>query len=174
MSIVTHMIDLNTQWCLSKQSKCTLHPKCDICGLQSYFIDQHDLSKMRSTDSSSSSVKPFSQINSCSSMHPPDCSSSYRANFTDSLEPMTFNSEGSLPDTDAYANIAKLPDTTYTMDTLNEDEFFICVSTTIISPSLNSSTHYFDALADGALVSLIKTLLDSGCTTHIFKDKKYF
>ncbi len=82
-----------------------------------------------------------------------------------------------MSDADVYANVAELPDSDCTVDTLIEDKFFICVSATIISPSFDSATHYFDALTDGALVSLsktIKTLLDSGCTAHIFKEKKFF
>ncbi len=133
---------------------------------------------MKSSDSSYSNAKPSTQSNHCLPTRPPNCPPSHRANNVDSHDTTSSDSEDPvLDDADVHANVTELPDSSCTINTLNKDKFFICTSAMIISPSVDSSTHYVDALADGALVSLpvtVKTLLDSGCTAHIFKEKKNF
>ncbi|PBK82317.1 hypothetical protein ARMGADRAFT_1090531 [Armillaria gallica] len=143
---------------------------------QEVTCEQHDPSKQYPTDSSSS-AKSSSQSNQHPSTCPPNCSSSHRANLADSHATVSSNCDGSLVDGDVCTNVAELPDSQCTVNTLNEDEFFICSSAIVISPLAASSTLYFNALAEGALIALpqiVKTLLDSGCKAHIFKEKRFF
>lgn len=160
LSIVSRVTDLDTQWHLSKLSKRSHCPKCDICSLQSHSTEQHDPSKQCASDSSSTS-KSSTQSNHHPSTHPPDHPSSHRANLTDSHDARSSDSDGSLLDADVYTNVAELPVSQCTINTLDEDKFFICLSVIVISPSIDSSTLYFNTLADGALIALpnmIKTL----------------
>ncbi len=74
IGIVNHIVDLDTQWRMSKLSKCSLHPKCDVCGLQSHMTQQHDPSKQHNPDSSSvnrTTAQQFTRSIPC----PPDRSS---------------------------------------------------------------------------------------------------
>ncbi|PBK81071.1 hypothetical protein ARMGADRAFT_1091620 [Armillaria gallica] len=122
-------------------------------------------------------MKSSSQSNQHPSTYPPNHSSSHRAILADSHATVSSDCDGSSVDVDVCANFAELPYSQYTIDTLNEDEFFICLSAIVISPLVASSTLYFDALVEGALIALpqiMKTLLDSGCTAYIFKEKRFF
>ncbi len=74
VSIVNHVVNLDTQWWMSKLSKWSLRPKCNVCGLQSHTTQQHDPSKQHNPDSASatqSNPQQFNRPNTC----PMDCPS---------------------------------------------------------------------------------------------------
>ncbi|KAK0449956.1 hypothetical protein EV421DRAFT_1899472 [Armillaria borealis] len=81
-------------------------------------------------------------------------------------------------DEEVYAAITKVPsETSCNIDTYNTDELFVCSSAITLSPLLSASTHYLDVMNEKAyilLAQMIKILLDSGCTAHIFKEQKFF
>ncbi len=77
-------------------------------------------------------------------------------------------------DPEAYAAVSMLPDIDCTVNTVNEDIVFVCSGASILSPSTEASTWFYDAGSFISLSHLVKTMLDLGCTTHIFKDKKCF
>ncbi len=176
VSIVNHVVDLDTQWCMSKLSKRSLRPKCDVCGLQSHTTQQHDPSKQCNPDSAStnrSNPQHFTRPNT----HPADRPSIPRANYADANDPPPSDDDIGPVDPEAYAAVSVLPDLDCTVNTVNEDIVFVCSGASILSPSTEASTWFYEGLLAGSFISLshlVKTMLDSGCTTHIFKDKKYF
>ncbi|KAK0239081.1 hypothetical protein EDD85DRAFT_789320 [Armillaria nabsnona] len=109
--------------------------------------------------------------------HPPDRSSLPRANYADAPDPPPSDDDVGPVDPEAYAVITDIPYTDCTVNSVNEDIVFVCSGASFLNPSSEVSTWFYDGLQAGtfaALSLLVKMMLDSGCTTHIFKDKKYF
>ncbi len=162
---------------MSKLSKRSLRPKCDVCGLQSHTTQQHDPSKQCNPDSSSTNRTIPQQFNRPNT-RPADHPSLPRANYADVNDPQPPSDDDIGPvDPEAYAAVPDLSDTDCIVSSVNEDIVFVCSGASLLSASAEASTWFFDGLQAGsfaALSHLIKTMLDSGCTTHIFKDKKYF
>ncbi len=160
---------------MSKLSKHTLRPKCSLCGLQSHTTEQHDPSKQRNPDASltCTTTQQYNHSNPC----PPDKSSLLCANYASTTDSPSVEDDLVPLDPEVYATISELPDTDCTVDSINEDIVFICSGASILSPTPEASTWFYDGLHAGvfaALSHLVKTMLDSGCTMHLFKDKKYF
>ncbi|KAK0216732.1 hypothetical protein EDD85DRAFT_798165 [Armillaria nabsnona] len=177
VSIVGWVTDLDTQWCLSKQSKRTYHQKCEVCGLQSHSTEQHDPSKQCAGDSS---TKNPSQSNAqFTTQHRPPNPHTHHANYTDTQDTLPSDNDVAPLDSDDYAAVA-IPYTDCTVDSIdsvNDDIVFVCTGASILSSSAQASTWFYDGLKDGsfaALSLLVKTMLNSGCTTHIFKERRYF
>ncbi|KAK0458327.1 uncharacterized protein EV420DRAFT_1643217 [Desarmillaria tabescens] len=85
-SLMDRVLDLDTQWRLSKPSSRTLRKKCDICGQQSHTTEQHDPSKQKANDISSTGLSSSpckSQTSrqvlfySASKLHRYDCRTDY-------------------------------------------------------------------------------------------------
>ncbi|KAK0231993.1 hypothetical protein EDD85DRAFT_792904 [Armillaria nabsnona] len=159
ISIVGWVTDLDTQWHLSKQSKCTYRQKCDVCGLQSHSTEQHDPSKQRAGDSSTKN--PFQSNAQFTTQRRPPNPHTHCANYTDTQNTLPSDNDVAPLDSNDYAAVA-IP-------------YMDCAS--ILSSSAQASTWFYDGLKDGSFVALsllVKTMLDSWCTTHIFKERRYF
>ncbi len=174
ISIVGWVTDLDTQWHLSKQSKHTYCQKCDVCSLQSHSMEQHDPSKQHAGDSS---TKNPSQSNAqFTTQHHLPNPPTHCANYMDTQDTSPSDNDVAPLDSNDYAAVV-IPYTDCTVDSVNDDIVFICMGASILSSSAQALTWFYDGLKDGsfaALSLLVKTMLDSGCTTHIFKERRYF
>ncbi|KAK0463156.1 uncharacterized protein EV420DRAFT_1639248 [Desarmillaria tabescens] len=173
-NLLDRVIDLDMQWHLSKFSNRTSCRKCDICSQQSHSTDQHDPSKQCAVDSMSNGHPP-----PCPANCPPDKTyTTPHANLADA-NPNSDSSEqhGTTSEEEVHAAVSKIPTSDCTVDTYNADKFFICTSASFLSPIDSASTWYLDVMHEIAYVLLaqsVKTLFDSGCTTHLFKEWCYF
>ncbi|SJL07234.1 uncharacterized protein ARMOST_10577 [Armillaria ostoyae] len=75
------------------------------------------------------------------------------------------------------AVFADFKTTDCTNDFLNNENFFEWYTAAAIKPNSESTTLYLDAMKEESYTTImvdIRTLLDSTCTSHIFKDRHLF